>query len=582
MSGSTEVMAYARGQTYRAGENARGATRGALWLFTLPHPSRVRSIAWLGTPSPADMATIGELMADADIAVVPTVEAMGSGRYDLVVVTGANARRIGFDAAARERVLISVAASGSMVVEGRGHAVRRLADALESTADRSLAVLHLHPLRGPARAVMRADDPAAVGMLASRGLLRASVAQTHMTSLVRRGRDRATPSGEAFASSGTTGGPRLRLGRLALRAGVGVLARVERFAATRPMLARSLLVHGPQAGQLPAYLREAARSSSFDLEPDIGWTLARPGDFASQKLLWLLRPAGASDPTVVAKMTHDRRFSSRLANAHAALSSLNALNGVPQGAVPKALFAGEEAGLAIAAESAARGRPMAALDGLGPDAPSVRSVLEWLGHLGVATQSASSGSEVASALGVLLDALAERRALADAEVAVLRGQLDVVASFETVPVVFQHGDPGVLNIIARQDGSITMLDWENAEPRGMPLWDVLYFVRSLAVATGTRRRLDRLQASLRPFVEDGPLNALLAEFLADAARRVALPPEMIRPLLLHCWVQQALKETTRLPANEAARSIFLRFLRRLIAARETPPMRRLYGREPCP
>jgi hypothetical protein len=137
----------------------------------------------------------------------------------------------------------------------------------------------------------------------------------------------------------------------------------------------------------------------------------------------------------------------------------------------------------------------------------------------------------------------------------------------------------VLNVMARQDGGVTILDWENADATGIPLWDVLYFVRSLAVLRGGR---DRASAALTPFIAEGPLNDLASQAVMRATRDLGVPQALVRPLVFHCWVQQALKEATRLPGGAMSRSVFGSFLHRLIESRDAPNLRRILGADGAP
>ena len=75
-------------------------------------------------------------------------------------------------------------------------------------------------------------------------------------------------------------------------------------------------------------------------------------------------------------------------------------------------------------------------------------------------------------------------------------------SAERFPLVFQHGDPGPWNVLITSDGRPGFLDWEAAEPHGMPLWDLFHFLRSFGFqvsrAAGTR---DPLRSFAEQFLE---------------------------------------------------------------------------------
>jgi aminoglycoside phosphotransferase (APT) family kinase protein len=145
------------------------------------------------------------------------------------------------------------------------------------------------------------------------------------------------------------------------------------------------------------------------------------------------------------------------------------------------------------------------------------------------------------------------------------------------PLVFQHGDPGAWNALATPDGGVAFLDWEAADPCGMPLWDLLYFLRSYGVgaarATGGPR--DALSAFTRVYLEGSALADLLADTVGSYCARIGLDPRLVAPLYHLCWVQRAVKEATRLPVEQLGTGHYVRLLRRGLQQDTGPELRRL-------
>jgi hypothetical protein len=133
----------------------------------------------------------------------------------------------------------------------------------------------------------------------------------------------------------------------------------------------------------------------------------------------------------------------------------------------------------------------------------------------------------------------------------LREQIEILAELSPgVPSVFQHGDPGLWNLLVAGDGSIEFLDWEAAEPAGVPLWDLFYFYRSFCMhSVRVRGRWARMNALSRRLLDAGPLQTVLGQAIAVYRERVAVPADAVLPLFHTCWMHRALKEATRLPAN---------------------------------
>ena len=68
------------------------------------------------------------------------------------------------------------------------------------------------------------------------------------------------------------------------------------------------------------------------------------------------------------------------------------------------------------------------------------------------------------------------------------GEYEEIEVGMVLPAIGYRGDPvpGVpyderLGRVPNEDGRVVFLDWEAAEARGMPLWDLFYFLRSFAV-----------------------------------------------------------------------------------------------------
>ena len=153
------------------------------------------------------------------------------------------------------------------------------------------------------------------------------------------------------------------------------------------------------------------------------------------------------------------------------------------------------------------------------------------------------------------------------------------------PAVFQHGDAGRWNLLAAPDGSTSFIDWEAAEPVGMPLWDLFYFVRSfavgVAVAAGEHRRLSGIR---RVLFERSPLSARLAGWVALYCRATGLSAELVEPLFHTCWMHRALKEATRLDPGALHTGHYRRLLTLGIEQRRAPGLADMFaaGREVSP
>jgi hypothetical protein len=330
----------------------------------------------------------------------------------------------------------------------------------------------------------------------------------------------------------------------------------------------------------PRYLREIA--GRFDVNIDgCRWGLAAHGQYSSRKVLFFLfdadAPAGAT-PRWIVKLTRDPTLNGRLENLARGLETVHGIPGLEARAIPRAAFHGHHAGLAIVAEEAVEGAPFGAHSSWNAACTVAASAVHWLTELAAATVDPTPAPAAADALRRVFDRFTEiyevnaddRRFLAEQIATVERADV-------AIPLVFQHGDPGTWNLLANDEGRVAFLDWEAAENRGMPLWDLFYFLRSFAVgcarASGTHGRMAAIEQGL---FADGPISRMVGEAVERYRERTGLDAVFVEPLFHFCWMHRALKEATRLTPERLESGHYRALVRLGIARRETPTLRRLF------
>jgi hypothetical protein len=98
-----------------------------------------------------------------------------------------------------------------------------------------------------------------------------------------------------------------------------------------------------------------------------------------------------------------------------------------------------------------------------------------------------------------------------------------------LPIAFEHGDASHPNLLRRSDGSLAAVDWERAEPEGLPLHDLTTFLAYVAVV--------RARTAARHYEGEVIASALLAadgwaaRVLAEHSRRIGVEPGCIRALV---------------------------------------------------
>lgn len=103
-----------------------------------------------------------------------------------------------------------------------------------------------------------------------------------------------------------------------------------------------------------------------------------------------------------------------------------------------------------------------------------------------------------------------------------------------LPAVFEHGDMSHPNLIVLNDGRLAAVDWELAEPNGLPLHDLAFFVGYLNAATSRPDTPNALADGYRRAI-DGPGWARPA---FDAyAQALGIERSLVAPLVAVCWAR---------------------------------------------
>jgi Phosphotransferase enzyme family len=371
------------------------------------------------------------------------------------------------------------------------------------------------------------------------------------------------------------------LRRLLLRRPGRVLARHP--AVSRIVHRRGALFGRPGEGLTPGpprYLRDVAAAARVYVH-ESRWALAAPGEYPSQKVLVFLFGAEGDAPQSVVKITRDASLNPRLENEWRALTLLRDGGIGADDTLPRPQFFGLHAGLAVLGESAINGQRFRKRTRATADCPYARAAVEWLLDLGTTTAAGTRADArgALSKLEPLFERFSQIYRLDAGEEDFLRVQVAALArGGDGFPLVFQHGDPGPWNVLITPDGRPAFLDWEAAEPLGMPLWDLFHFLRSYGVmvsrAAGTR---DPLRSFAEQYLDQSDLSLLLVETTRRFCTQTGLAPDLVEPLFYVCWIHRALKEAATRPPHGLEGGRYVNVLRMAIARRSAPGLRHLFS-----
>jgi aminoglycoside phosphotransferase (APT) family kinase protein len=337
-------------------------------------------------------------------------------------------------------------------------------------------------------------------------------------------------------------------------------------------------VQGRAASEQPAWLREVAATAGVSIDDCRVGLVAAP-DYPSRKAILFLRPRESQTPRYVVKMPRDGAFNERLENEWHVLSLLEQAGIGDAQTVPRPAFFGYHAGLAVLGQTTIDGEPFRQKTTGGASCALAWSGIRWLEALGAATatRGVAGNAEIAAGLHRLLARYSAVYKPSGEEQAALAGLIDRIGACQTpLPLVFQHGDPGTWNLLITRDGRPAFLDWEAAEPHGMPLWDLFYFMRSFGIGVAGATGGDTLKAFADQFLFETAVSHGLAEVVDRHCERLAIDRSLVEPLFFTCWMHRALKESMRLAPGTLDRGRYVRLLRLCLERRDTPALRRVF------
>ncbi len=459
------------------------------WRFLLP-TAELGRVACVG---PLDGRLMRALARFADEVLLGDV--VESGTVDVAVVQEATARRLA-QAAALLRP------GGWVYVESTGRDRRSVEDELARQGLEAIRVRWHWPGFDDCAEIVPLDEPEAVRLSLDR----------------RRAR--------------TTSRVKARLARLLHTA--GALDRIVPYAS---VVARRPGGDGPSSSYVSAFLSETPglRLPERVVQPGVAGLLLTPGFETSRHVIALLVPRGDIHPALVGKTPRLAGDRASLATEATVLQDLEARGGP---AAPRIVAFEEVHGRPLLLETAIVGTPMnpraVAAD---PDG-CIAAGLSWLAGLPVTVDVADEASferllaeplaRFASAAGPGVRGLVERTRAAVEPLRQAR-----------VPLVFEHGDLGHPNLLVQADGRLAVIDWELAEPAGLPLNDLCFFLAYVASARERATSLpDHVAAYERGFLAR---DAWARGILDTAAEEAGISRELVSPLVTATWMRYVLR-----------------------------------------
>jgi hypothetical protein len=227
--------------------------------------------------------------------------------------------------------------------------------------------------------------------------------------------------------------------------------------------------------------------------------------------------------------------------------------------VPSASLAAMPGGWPVLLLSPVPGRPAASLIAAKAQPPEgvIAGLVEWLARWNAATLAPGRLDDDWIDRHLVTPARVLGADLPETYLAWLRSRAGA-AKGEAMSSVATHGDLTMSNVLLA-GGSLGVVDWEAAEPEGLPLRDLLYAaVDATAARDGYR---DRLAAFERCFPPGGRVAGPLGAGLDRLCEEAGLSNTGAMLCMHACWLQHAADERSKRAPDEARP--FLAIVRRL-------------------
>jgi hypothetical protein len=253
----------------------------------------------------------------------------------------------------------------------------------------------------------------------------------------------------------------------------------------------------------------------------------------------LVHPEGSASPALVAKMPRqpaDNPLVEReAANLRAAAEARPDWNG----AIPRVLACETFRGHAIVLETALGGTRLGWPDLRRRPTRWADAALGWLlGEDGTEITKPADPEWYERLIGEPLQVLVGAVPTYPEVAHLARRTLELLSPLRdaALPLVFEHGDFNYPNFLSLPRKRLGVVDWEAAEPLGLPATDLAFMLTHVAFAwRRARDPVRQMDAFERAFIGPEPW---AGRMLSDYARRLGLAPALPPLLVVACFARQ--------------------------------------------
>lgn len=284
----------------------------------------------------------------------------------------------------------------------------------------------------------------------------------------------------------------------------------------------------------------------------LSFVLCTPRFRTSRNVIFLIRTSAKAAPALVAKVARLAPAGDLLVREAGNLRRVQAA--VPQrlNSIPRLMACETLAGHSVLLQTAVAGRVLAPHVLRRASPACLDGVVDWLiqVHRSTAQTVDKKDRWFHRVVRRPLEQFAQSFSAAAEERSLVNETLRRAQSlfFYSFPSVFEHGDLSSPNLLLADDGQIGVVDWELAEPCGLPAADLFFFLNYVAFARSkASNHAEHVAAFQEAFFGR---NAWSLPYVSRYRQALNLPPETLRDLFLLCWARYVARLPIRAGQHE--------------------------------
>lgn len=279
----------------------------------------------------------------------------------------------------------------------------------------------------------------------------------------------------------------------------------------------------------------------------LSWMLLTRGGRSINKVVGLVFAEPDPVPRIAVKLARIAEAEPALQREAHALAGVHARTPGLRGA-PRLLFCDDVSGVPAVAETALPGRPLFSQLRRNSYRDLALVAVDWLAQLAGPLAQGTAGAAAEVVHATLRHFAATYGTVVQPEE--LERTARLLQPLAGLPSVPEHRDFSPWNVHLAADGGIVVHDWESAEPVGLPLMDLVYFLAYLAFfqrsVTDPEHCAEVYRESRDPATAIGSVHA---DAIARYADRVGLDPAHVRGLHVLTWLIHTRSEYLRFAAD---------------------------------